>query len=423
MSTIQGTFNTGVQAMLSQAHDLSNISTNIANVNTTAYKEQGTHFETLLNEVSPRDQKFFSVKTIDYRNVDKQGTIATTNRTYDVAINGRGFIVTNTSQDASGIWQYTRDGSFFGKAVPLPTSTNGVPDQGTLLTTADGSYVMGWAADANGKITETNDLKSLTPILYSNNSVFASKATTTMKLQANVAAGIEGRQHVGIPFVDAAGNTRTVDIGFNSDPASPASWNLDMSSTGTDNNPVSVTFTPPNVAFDTFGRQISPTNGIVTATVHDLAGDQSFTIDMTKVTQLGGDSTITVQNIDQNGYIEGRLNKTYFDKFGTLIGSYTNGQVRNLARLPVANFNANDNLNAYPGNIFTQSSEAGALRLGSVGSPQGSTEFVTGALETSNVDLADQFSKMIVTQRAYSSAAKIVQTADEMTQACRDLKR
>lgn len=97
MSTIQGTFNTGVQAMLSQSHDLSNISTNIANVNTTSYKEQGTHFETILNEVSPRDQRFFAVKTIDYRNVDKMGSIATTNRTYDVAINGRGFIVTPLS--------------------------------------------------------------------------------------------------------------------------------------------------------------------------------------------------------------------------------------------------------------------------------------------------------------------------------------
>lgn len=421
MSTIQGTFNTGVQAMLSQAHDLSNISTNIANVNTTSYKEQGTHFETILNESSPRDQKFFAVKTIDYRNVDKQGTIATTNRTYDVAINGRGFIVTNTSQDAKGIWEYTRDGSFFGKAVPLATSTNGVQDQGTLLTTADGSYVMGWAADANGNISETNDLKSLTPILYSNNSVFASKATTNIQLQANVAAGVQGRQHVGVPFVDAGGNTRTLDVGFNS--AQASDWTLDMSSVGTDNQPVGVTFTPADVSFDTKGAIVSPTSGLISVTINDASGPQTLTLDMKNVSQLGGDSTITVQNVNGDGYIEGRLKNTYFDKFGTLIGSYTNGQVRNIARLPVANFNANDNLNALPGNIFTQSADSGALTLGAVGSPQGSTEFVTGALETSNVDLADQFSKMIVTQRAYSSAAKVVQTADEMVQAVRDLKR
>lgn len=423
MSTIQGTFNTGVQAMLAQSHDISNISTNIANVNTTAFKEQTTHFETILNEVSPRDQSFFAVKTIDSRNVDKMGTIATTNRTYDVAINGRGFIVTNTSADGNGIWQYTRDGSFFGKAVTLPTSTNGVPDQGTLLTTADGSYVMGWPADADGNITEGNDLTKLKPLVFSNNSVFPSKATTAIKVQANVAAGVQDRQHVGLPFVDADGNTRTLDLGFTADPGKPATWNLDMSSVGADNQPVGVTFNPPNVSFDTLGRLVSPTDGKITAEVQDASGPQTITLDLSKTSQLGGDSNITVQNIDGDGYIEGRLKNTYFDKFGTLIGSYTNGQVKNLARLPVANFNANQNLNALPGNVFTQTYDAGTLTLSAVGNPQGSTEFVTGALESSNVDLADQFSKMIVTQRAYSSAAKIVQTADEMVQAARDLKR
>ncbi|MHB1207249.1 MAG: flagellar hook-basal body complex protein, partial [Rhodospirillaceae bacterium] len=316
---------------------------------------------------------------------------------------------------------YTRDGSFFGKAVPLSTSTNGVQDQGTLLTTADGSYVMGWAADAQGNISETNDLKSLTPILYSNNSVFAAKATTSIQLQANVAAAVPGRQHVGLPFVDAGGNTRTLDVGFNS--AGASAWTLDMSSVGTDNQPVGVTFTPPDVSFDTKGAVISPTDGKISVTINDASGPQTLTLDMSKVSQLGGDSGITVQNVNGDGYIEGRLKNTYFDKFGTLIGSYTNGQVRNIARLPVANFNANDNLNALPGNIFTQSAESGVLTLNAVGTPQGSTEFVTGALETSNVDLADQFSKMIVTQRAYSSAAKVVQTADEMVQAVRDLKR
>jgi flagellar hook protein FlgE len=196
-----------------------------------------------------------------------------------------------------------------------------------------------------------------------------------------------------------------------------------MSSVGTDNQTVGVTFTPPNVSFDTKGALISPTDGKISVTINDTAGPQTLTLDMSKVSQLGGDSSITVQNVTQDGYIEGRLKNTYFDKYGTLIGSYTNEQVRNLARLPVANFNANDNLNALPGNVFTQSYEAGALTLNGVGTPQESTEFVTGALETSNVDLADQFSKMIVTQRAYSSAAKIVQTADEMVQAARDLKR
>ena len=121
------------------------------------------------------------------------------------------------------------------------------------------------ALDANGNITETNDLTTLKPLLYANDSVFAAKPSTQIKVQANVAAGVTGRQHVGLPFVDAGGNTRTLDLGFNSDPANAANWTLDMSSVGTDNKDVSVTFTPPNVSFDTFGRLISPTNGVITA--------------------------------------------------------------------------------------------------------------------------------------------------------------
>ena len=424
MSTIQGTFTTGVQAMLAQAHDLSNISTNIANVNTTGYKEQGTHFSTLLDETQPVDAKFFTVRTYDFRNVDKQGTITSTQRTFDVALNGRGFLVTNTAQDGTGIWQYTRDGAFFGKAVTLSTSTNGNGqlDQGTLLTTADGSYVYGWAADANGNISEANDLKTLTPIMFNNNSVFPSKATTTLSLQANLPADIKSRQNVGVPFIDASGSTRTLTIGFT--PAGGSNWSLDMSSIdNTTNQPVSVTFNPPTVSFDPTAKIISPSPAILTATINDATGPQMISVDVSKLTQFGGDKALTVQNITQDGYIVGRLNNTYFDQNGVLIGSYSNGQVRNLYKLPVASFAADNNLDAVTGNSFVQTAAAGSLNLKGVGNPYGQTQFVPGSIEASNVDLADQFSKMIVTQRAYSSAATIVRTADEMTQAARDLKR
>ena len=64
---LQGIFNTAVQGMQSQSQHLSNISTNIANVNTTGFKAQGTHFATLLNHVTPLSRSYFSVNTFDYR--------------------------------------------------------------------------------------------------------------------------------------------------------------------------------------------------------------------------------------------------------------------------------------------------------------------------------------------------------------------
>ena len=111
--SLQGTFNTSVQALNAQAQNLSNISTNIANVNTTGYKLQGSHFSTLLNHVTSLNKSFFSVDTTDFREVDKQGIITGTSRSFDVAINGRGFFVTNKNTEGNTGFQYTRDGAFF----------------------------------------------------------------------------------------------------------------------------------------------------------------------------------------------------------------------------------------------------------------------------------------------------------------------
>ena len=84
--------------------------------------------------------------------------------------------------------------------------------------------------------------------------------------------------------------------------------------------------------------------------------------------------------ITQDGYITGRLNNTYFDQNGVLVGSYTNGQLLNLYKLPVATFAADDNLNALPGNVFTQTAEAGALNLKGVGDPNAPPPGAPGAV-------------------------------------------
>ncbi len=421
--SIQGTFNTAVQAMQAQSQSLNNISTNIANTNTTGYKLQDTHFATLLNHIQPTDKRFFTVNTYDYRQVEKQGSILSTNRTFDLAINGRGFFVTNNTTDGSATFQYTRDGAFFGEAVTMETDTdgNGANDQGVRLITANGSYVYGWQADENGVVTQTNDLSTLVPVTYSTESIFPFKSTTNIELQANISASDSGRQTVGLPFVDQEGNSRSLTLGFTAEQGN--NWTLDAIATDLATLDVPVSVNPPTLSFDGAGRLVDPSDGILNIEVSDALGPQSFTIDVSKLTQLADNNRLTVQNIDQDGYIEGRLDRTYFNGNGELIGSYSNGEVLTLYKLPIATFAAEGKLEAKSGNIFVESHESGELALKGLGDPTGSTQIITGALESSNVDLADQFSKMIITQRAYSSAAKVLTTADEMTMAARDLKR
>jgi flagellar hook protein FlgE len=257
-------------------------------------------------------------------------------------------------------------------------------------------------------------------VLFGNNSIFPSRATTQASVQGNLSAASEGRQNVAVPFVDQEGNSRSLAVGFNA--SMNEGWTLDMSAVDINNQPVDVVFDPPNLDFDGNGRMILPADGLINVTVSDAVGPQSFTLDISRLSQFSDNGQFTVININQDGFIAGRLQNTYFNSSGVLIGSYSNGELRNLYKLPVALFRAEGNLNAKSGNFFERTQEAGEMLLKGIGLATGS-HFVAGALESSNVDLADQFSKMIVTQRAYSSAAKVLTTADEMTQAARDLKR
>ena len=180
-------------------------------------------------------------------------------------------------------------------------------------------------------------------------------------------------------------------------------WTLDMSAVDINNQPVDVVFDPANLEFDGNGRTTLPTDGLINVTVSDAVGPQSFTLDISRVTQFSENGKLTVVNIDQDGFIAGRLQNTHFNSSGVLIGSYSNGELRNLYKLPVALFRDDGNLEAKSGNYFQRTQEAGDMLLTGIGLATGS-HFVAGALENSNVDLNDQLSKMIVTQRAYSSA-------------------
>lgn len=421
--SLQGTFSTATQSLNAQAQHLSNIATNISNVQTNAYKVQRTSFQTLLNHVSGRNDRFFAVDTVDTRAVDKQGLILTTQRSLDLAIDGRGLFVTNVLPDGSGEFQYTRDGSFLGRSIQFDTDSDGdgLNDQGAVLTTTAGNTVMGWPANADGTFDEVNDLSALEPVTINSNQIFPSVPTSIITMQANVSAEDIGRQSIGLPFIDASGNSRTLTIGFTA--STTNEYTLDVSSRSATNQPVTATIEPALANFTGFGALQSPTDGIFTVTINDATGPQVITLDLSETTQFQANGNIEIQNFTQDGLLEGRLAKTFFDSDGTLFGSFTNAGLVPLFKLPMATFPAPNMLEAINGNFFKDSVEAGRMELQGLGSVTGLAQLIVGGLEQSNVDLADQFSKMIVTQRAYSSSATVLRTADEMTQQARDLKR
>lgn len=146
----------------------------------------------------------------------------------------------------------------------------------------------------------------------------------------------------------------------------------------------------------------------------------SVELDMSVLTQFGEEST--VQATDQNGYAAGTLDTTSIDPSGIIVGKFTNGQNQNLGQVALATFNNPAGLNKVGDNLFSESNNSGVAQIGESGTG-GRGKFNPGTLEMANVDLANEFSNMIITQRGFQANSKIITVTDEMLEQLANLKR
>ncbi|TAN57219.1 MAG: flagellar hook-basal body complex protein, partial [Magnetospirillum sp.] len=161
------------------------------------------------------------------------------------------------------------------------------------------------------------------------------------------------------------------------------------------------------------------------AAAASAAGTNTVALDTSKFTQYVGTSakTVDIKSLDQDGYESGVMDSSSFTNTGELIAHFSNGRTRTLAILPVASFVSADQLDPISGTLFRYNQRAGAVTVDPIYKQGSGAQIVSSSLETSNVDLADEFTKMIITQKAYSMNSKVFTTADEMTQTARDLYR
>ncbi len=160
---------------------------------------------------------------------------------------------------------------------------------------------------------------------------------------------------------------------------------------------------------------IDPTGG-------PYEGAGSFTVQPSgsTMTQNGSDSTAKIRNTD--GYAAGTLNGKTIGTDGTIVGSFTNGRTQAIGQVALAIFNNSDGLLSAGGNLYTKTTNSGEPQIGSAGTG-GRGSFTPGSLEMSNVDLAQQFTNMIVAQRAFQANSKIITTDDSMLEEVVNLKR
>jgi len=173
------------------------------------------------------------------------------------------------------------------------------------------------------------------------------------------------------------------------------------------------------MTFDQMGVIKTPTS-LVQDFTFSGGGTVSTTLDISGVTQFAGD--FTPYSYSKNGFAAADMTRFTFDSMGQVIGAFDNAEDRAIYKIPLAQFANPNALEMKNGNVFAENVESGDAKV-VVASAGGFATFVPFSREMSNVNMADEFTRMIVTQTAYNSSASVFRTVDEMTETARDLKR
>ena len=392
------------------------ISNNLANLNTTGYKDQTGNFQSLFYQNFGSDgagdpiqvgagTQIGSVST-NYTN----GGVNNTGVPSDVAITGNGFFITQAS---NGTTEYTRAGDFTVNA------------QGQLVAT-DGSTVMGYPA-VNGVVNQSG---SLVPIQVGQSAISPPAATTTMQQQTNLDAGAPVGTEFSTPLTvyDSLGESHVLT--FNYTNTGPGAWDytitLPAADTGGTGGPT--TIASGTLSFDANGNLTNPVGkitGINVTGLADGASNMSLTWNLTGangnslLTQVAAPSATTSTN--QNGYGAGVLQTYTVESDGTIQGQFSNGQVQALGQIALANFPNPNGLQLTGGTNYAPTLASGAAVIGAPKSG-GLGTLTGGALEASNVDISTEFTNLIVTQRAFEADARVITTFDTTTNATINLQ-
>jgi flagellar hook protein FlgE len=199
-------------------------------------------------------------------------------------------------------------------------------------------------------------------------------------------------------------------------PGHSNTWNLfyqsDPNATG---SAVAWTNVGQNFTFNANGNLTSPAGGSITianATVAGQAvGNLALNFSSGALTQFASTSgNATIGQITQNGFAAGQLQSVAINNSGLVVGTFSNGQNIDLASITLSHFNGTNYLKALDGQAYAATDQSGPAILGASGTIAGSS------LEGSNTDIADEFTKLIVTQQAYSANTKVITTANDMVQ-------
>jgi len=415
--SLYGAMFAGVSGLSAQSQALGMISDNIANVNTVGYKGVAARFSTLVTQAATTTNYTpGGVRSSPYSFVDRQGLLQGSASATDLAIAGKGFFVVHESAtNALGSdYLYTRAGSFN-------------PDEDGNLVNAAGFFLQGYDIRNSAAPTSASTLSGLETVNVANLSGSAS-ATSSLELALNLpSTAANGDAHsVTVQIFDSLGNAHDMAIVFTKAATNSWTWaaqdpTLSGATSGTAAGAGTITFNGDGTPATITGTGTLAVSAWTTgATNSTLALDLGTVGDSDGVTQFAGNFTIA--NITQDGVRFGSFTGVSIDEDGIVTAVFDNGQRQDIYQLPIAQFRNPNGLEAHDGNAYLASNTSGNFQL-NLANTGGAGSVVPSALENSTVDLAEEFTKMIVTQRAYSANARVITTADDMLEELIRIKR
>jgi flagellar hook protein FlgE len=293
---------------------------------------------------------------------------------------------------------------------------------GRLIAANNGFVVQGINADSSGTFSTASTIGGI--ILPLGQKVPA-RASTAIGLTGNLdaAAGVGGTHAMGVTVYDAAGAPHDLQLTFTNTATGAWDWTATCATAAVTAGNGTVTFNS-NGSLATFAYPgggtdlaLTPSGGGAPFNVTVNAGTLN---DIDGLAGFANPSNAVVSN--QDGYPAGDLENISVDNNGVITGFFTNGVSQALAQIALAKFNNPSGLLRQGDNMYAESANSGLAVLGFAGSSNSST-ITPGALENSNVDLSQEFTNMIVTQRGFQANARVISTADEMLNELVNLRR
>jgi flagellar hook protein FlgE len=462
----------GVSGLTNHQTRMDVLGNNIANVNTNGFKKGRVTFQDMLSQtlsgaakptdevggVNPQQVGLgMQVSTID--TIHNQGALQSTGVMTDVALQGNGFFVLNAGDKRF----YTRNGAF------------GLDQNGRLVNPADGMRVQGWMAQTVGGQTFVNNAADLQDLVIPVGSKDPAQSTTDVWFASNldkrtpeIPAGStaqtiqEGTWQTTFDIFDSFGRVHKLQVNFTKVPGVANRWQAEVQV-----DPAAQVGTNPRVQignaaaaggvgapgantfqldFDNFGALADVRNAAGNV-INAGALQAQVTYDVPDATLAPGQATLrqgfnlnlgsvgayrdaitqfadasSTKAVRQNGYGMGYLETFKIDQSGTITGVYTNGSNRVIGQIGLASFTNPGGLEKAGENTYVVSNNSGQPNVGASGTA-GKGKVIAGTLEMSNVDLAEAFTDMIVTERGFQANSRTITTSDQMLQELLQLKR